>query len=387
MSKYFYRDKKVGVLGGGQLGRMLIQASIDLNVEIHILDPSPVAPCKPYAHHFVEGSLQDFDTVVSFGQDLDVITVEIEKVNVDALARLKEMGKDVYPDPEILRMIQDKREQKTYFKKKGYPTAEFELVENREDVRKLGWMPAVNKIGRDGYDGRGVQILREEADYEKAFDGPGLVEKMVDFDKEIAIIVARNKKGYVKTYPLVEMVFHPEHNLVEYLFSPAEIPVVQAVKAREIAVDLVEDLDFVGLMAIEMFAMDNGDVLINELAPRPHNSGHHTIRACGTSQYEQHLRSILGLSLGDTSLLTPAAMVNILGGEGYTGPAVYHGIEKIIGIPGVYPHIYGKAESKPYRKMGHITILDRDTEQLRDKVRRVKEKLLVAGEEIGELPE
>lgn len=377
MSKYFYRDIKLGVLGGGQLGRMLIQASVDLNVEVHILDPSPVAPCRPYAFAFTIGSLQDYDTVYNFGKDLDVITIEIEKVNADALAALKAEGKTVYPDPDILKMIQDKREQKQYFQRKGYPTADFALVENREDVRNLGWMPAVNKIGRDGYDGRGVQMIREEADFDKVFDAPGIVERLADFDKEIAIIVARNKKGYVKTYPLVEMVFHPEHNLVEYLMSPAEIPVVQAVRAREIAVDLVEDLDFIGLMAMEMFAMDDGEVLINELAPRPHNSGHHTIKACGTSQYEQHLRAILGLSLGDTSLLTPAAMVNILGGDGFTGPAVYQGIEKVIGIPGVYPHIYGKAETKPFRKMGHVTILDRDMDQLRDKVRRVRELLTV----------
>ncbi|MDP5171513.1 MAG: 5-(carboxyamino)imidazole ribonucleotide synthase [Bacteroidia bacterium] len=377
MAKYFYRGLKLGVVGGGQLGRMLIQASIDFNVEIHVLDPDPEAPCKPYAHAFTQGSLDDYETVYQFGKDLDVITVEIEKVNADALATLKAEGKTVYPDPDILRMIQDKRAQKAYYQEHGLPTADFVLVNNASEVRELGWMPAVNKLGKDGYDGRGVQILREPADFDKAFDAPGLVEKMVEFEKEIAIIVARNPQGDIKTYPLVEMVFHPEHNLVEYLYSPADVPVVQALRAREIAVDLVKSLDYVGLLAIEMFALKNGEVLINEIAPRPHNSGHHTIRACGTSQYEQHLRAILGLPLGDTTLLTPAAMVNLLGAEGHTGPAVYVGMEDALAIPGVFPHLYGKAETRPFRKMGHVTIIDRDVDQLRDKVMRVKDILKV----------
>ena len=372
MSKLFYQDFRLGILGGGQLGRMLVQAAVDFNVQIHVLDPDPQAPCKPYVHRFVQGSLQDFETVYAFGKDLDLITVEIEKVNVEALMALQAEGKTVYPDPAVLRMIQDKRLQKQFFHEHGLPTAPFELVENAEQVRQLGWFPSVNKLARDGYDGRGVQMLREEADVALAFDAPGLVEKMVDYQKEIAILVARNPDGAVKTYPLVEMVFHPEYNLVEYLYSPAEVSASQAVRAREIAVELVRTLDYVGLMAIEMFALENGEILINELAPRPHNSGHHTIRACGTSQYEQHLRAILGLPLGDTSLLTPAAMVNLLGAEGFEGVAVYKGLNEALAISGVYPHIYGKAETRPFRKMGHVTIIDRDLDLLRDKVRRVK---------------
>ncbi len=377
---YFYRDTHLGIIGGGQLGRMLIQASVDYNVNIHVLDPAEDAPCRPYAHRFVQGSLQDFDTVYRFGKDLQVITVEIEKVNTDALAALQAEGKLVYPDPETIRMIQDKRDQKQFFRSHGLPTADFVLVENREHARQIGWIPSVNKMGRDGYDGRGVQVIREAADWDKAFDGPGIVEELVDFHKEIAVLVARSPRGEVKTYPLVEMVFHPEHNLVEYLYSPAELPVVQAVRAREIVVELVQTLDYVGLLAVEMFAMKNGEVLLNEMAPRPHNSGHHTIKACGTSQYEQHLRAILGLPLGETTLLTPAAMVNILGGESAYGPVVYEGMEEALAIPGVYPHLYGKAETRPFRKMGHVTIIDRDLSQLRDKVQRVRSLLTVSSD-------
>ena len=371
--KAFYRDLRLGVVGGGQLGRMLIQAAIDLNVHISALDPAAEAPAAPYAHRFVQGSLTDYDTVYQFGAACDLLTIEIENVNTQALADLQAAGKTVYPDPATIRLIQDKRVQKQFFRDHGLPTADFVLVENRAEVMALqDRLPAVNKLGRAGYDGRGVQVLRSAADLDKAFDAPGLLEDLVPFEKEIAVIVARNAQGETTTYPLVEMVFHPTANLVEYLIAPADLPVVQAVQAREIAVATVEALGYVGLMAVEMFVAPGGNLLINEIAPRPHNSGHHSIRACATSQYEQHLRAILGLPLGDTRQHTPAAMVNLLGAEGHTGPTRYQGVENLLAIPGAYPHFYGKSTTKPFRKMGHVTILDPDRQALIRKVEQVK---------------
>lgn len=381
MNKEFYSGLKLGVLGGGQLGRMLIQAAIDLNVYIKVLDPSAEAPCKAYAHEFVQGSLQDFDTVVAFGQDVDILTIEIEKVNTDALAALKAQGKKVYPDPSIIKLIQSKCAQKQYYLDQGLPTSPFRLLENAASIKDhLDMLPAVQKLDRDGYDGRGVQVLKTEEDLPKAMDAPGLLEAFVPFEKEIALIIARNAKGQIKTFPIVEMVFHPVHNLVEYLFSPAEVSQQQYEEAEDIARRLVEGLDFVGLLAIEMFVGKDGEILINEIAPRPHNSGHQSIRGNLTSQYEQHLRAILGLPLGDTDILSPSAMVNLLGADGYKGKAVYKGIENLLAIGGAYPHIYGKAETKPFRKMGHVTILAEDLEQLKEKVKQVKESVEVISE-------
>ena len=381
MNKEFYSGLKLGVLGGGQLGRMLIQAAIDLNVYIKVLDPSAEAPCKAYAHEFVQGSLQDFDTVVAFGQDVDILTIEIEKVNTDALAALKAQGKKVYPDPSIIKLIQSKCAQKQYYLDQGLPTSPFRLLENAAAIKDhLDMLPAVQKLDRDGYDGRGVQVLKTEEDLPKAMDAPGLLEAFVPFEKEIALIIARNAKGEIKTFPIVEMVFHPVHNLVEYLFSPAEVSQQQYEEAEDIARRLVEGLDFVGLLAIEMFVGKDGEILINEIAPRPHNSGHQSIRGNLTSQYEQHLRAILGLPLGDTDILSPSAMVNLLGADGYKGRAVYKGIENLLAIGGAYPHIYGKAETKPFRKMGHVTILAEDLEQLKEKVKQVKESVEVISE-------
>ena len=378
MGKYFYRDLKLGILGGGQLGRMLIQAAVDFNVHIRVLDPDPEAPCAGYAHAFSQGSLTDFDTVYQFGQQVDLLTIEIENVNTEALEALQAEGKTVYPDPKTIRMIQDKRAQKQFFEKHDLPTAPFKLVENKDEVQaNADMLPMVQKLAKAGYDGRGVQVLKEESSLVQAFDAPGLIESFVPFEKEIAIIVARNVQGEVNTFPLVEMVFHPVHNLVEYLFSPAQLADSQIAEAEALARKLVTKLEYVGLMAVEMFALKDGKLLINELAPRPHNSGHHTIRACMTSQYEQHLRAILGLPLGDTNLMIPAAMVNILGEAGYTGPAKYEGMEEVLNMSGVYPHLYGKTQTKPHRKMGHITILDEDMERLKAKVGIVKDSLKV----------
>ncbi len=381
MNKKFYKDLKVGVLGGGQLGRMLIQAAVDFNVWIECLDPSAEAPCRHLAHGFTQGSLTDYDTVYAFGQDKDLLTIEIENVNTEALEALQAEGKKVFPDPKTIRMIQDKRLQKEYYAAHGIPTADFIRVEGKADLLKAkDRLPAVFKLAGGGYDGRGVQVLKNEAAIAEAFDEPGLLEDFVDFEKEIAVIAARNPSGDIATFPVVEMSFHPTANLVEFLFSPAEITEAQEHRARKIANDLVEKLEFVGVLAIEMFVTRSGKIKVNEIAPRPHNSGHHTIRANVTSQYEQHLRAILDLPLGDTDILRPAAMVNLLGAEGHQGPVVYEGMEEALAISGVFPHIYGKAETKPFRKMGHVTIISEELEVLKKKALKVKELIQVKSE-------
>ena len=377
MSTVFQQNFTLGVLGGGQLGRMLIQSGIDFNIPFKVLDPDASAPCSSLCN-FTTGKLTDYDTVLAFGKQCDVITVEIENVNTAALKELAKLGKRVFPQPEVIELIQDKRTQKIFFKDCGIPTADFILTENAEDVkRNKEFLPAVNKLGREGYDGRGVQVIKTEADLNKAFDAPGLLEKLIPFEKEISVIVARNIKGEVKTYPTVEMVFHPVHNLVEYLFSPAEITEAVALEADKIARKVIHDLDMVGILAVEMFVTKDGKVLVNEVAPRPHNSGHQTIEANVTSQYEQHLRSVLGLPLGDTSIILPSAMVNLLGEAGHTGAARYEGFEEVVKVSGVHVHLYGKQFTKPFRKMGHVTIVDSDVDSLRKKVDFVKQTLKV----------
>jgi 5-(carboxyamino)imidazole ribonucleotide synthase len=376
MSKSF-SHKKLGVLGGGQLGRMLIQSAIDFNIHVSILDSDKDAPCS-FIKNFQQGKLTDYDTVLKFGESCDVITIEIENVNTEALKTLVKQGKKVFPQPEVIELIQDKRTQKKFYEEFHIPTADFVLVENKADVLKhKDFLPAVNKLGREGYDGRGVQILRNENDLNKAFDVPGLLEKFIAFDKEIAVIVARNELGDIVSYPAVEMVFHPEKNLVEYLFAPASLPENILQEADHIAKKIIKSLNMVGILAVEMFVTTDGKVLVNEVAPRPHNSGHQTIEANVTSQYEQHLRAIFNLPLGACNTNVPSAMINILGEEGYTGTAVYQGFEQIAELPGVHVHLYGKTITKPFRKMGHVTIVDPNIESLKQKTHFVKKTLKV----------
>jgi 5-(carboxyamino)imidazole ribonucleotide synthase len=374
---FFQQSSRIGIVGGGQLGRMLIQSGIDYNLTFSVLDPDPQAPCRNLAE-FQAGKLTDYQTVFDFGLKSDIITIEIENVNTNALRDLIREGKKVYPQPDVIELIQDKRSQKLFYQNSGIPTAAFVLTETREDVyRQISLLPAVHKLGKEGYDGRGVQILRTEEDLPKAFDAPGLLENLIDFEKEISVIVARSEHGEIKTYPPVEMVFHPEHNLVEYLFSPASIsPSVQQ-RADQIARQVIEELKMVGLLAVEMFVTREGQVLVNEAAPRPHNSGHQTIEANITSQYEQHLRCLLGLPLGDTDVLIPSAMVNLLGEAGFEGPARYEGFEEVVNVSGVHVHLYGKRNTKPFRKMGHVTIIDKDLHRLREKAEYVKRTLKV----------
>lgn len=371
------QQQKLGVLGGGQLGRMLLQAGLDLNIQFSVLDPDAQAPCHTLAP-FTQGKLTDFDTVMAFGHGCDIITIEIENVNTRALRELEKIGKKVFPQPHLIELIQDKRTQKEFYRTHHIPTAEFVLVENRADVqRHSAFLPAVNKLGKEGYDGRGVQMLRTAADLDKAFDKPGLLERLIDFDQEIAVIAARNEKGEVATFPAVEMVFHPEHNLVEYLYSPASSSLAIAQQADQVARRLVEQLQLVGLLAVEMFVTKGGQVLVNEVAPRPHNSGHHTIEANVTSQYEQHLRALFNLPLGDTRIVQPSAMVNLLGEAGFEGPAKYEGLEAVMKESGVHVHLYGKKNTKPLRKMGHVTLTGQHVEELKTKVEFVKRTLKV----------
>ncbi|MHA8098420.1 5-(carboxyamino)imidazole ribonucleotide synthase [Aquirufa aurantiipilula] len=377
--EFMYQDlPKIGLLGGGQLGRMLLQAGIDLDFQISCLDPDPEAPCQRLAHEFTQGSFQDFDTVYQFGQSQDLISIEIEHVNIDALEKLASEGKQVYPQPHLLRMIQDKRTQKQFFQQYGFPTADFRLIESREEINQhLDFLPAYQKLGKGGYDGKGVQLIADATQIAEGFDAPGLLEKAVDFEKELAVIVARNIHGEVKAFPAVEMVFHPVQNLVEFLISPAAISEEIEAQAVDIATRLIEEMKMVGLLAVEMFLTKDGQVLINEIAPRPHNSGHQTIRANATSQYEQHLRAIAGLPLGDTSTTVFAGMLNLLGEAGYTGKVKYEGLAEALAIPGVSPFLYGKKITKPFRKMGHVSIIGESREEVEEKANQVKKIIRV----------
>lgn len=371
-------NAKVGILGGGQLGRMLIQSAIDFNIDIHILDPDENAPCKNITSNFFIGSLTDFDTVYNFGKHCDIITIEIENVNTEALKKLEEEGKKVYPQPNIISLIQDKRKQKQFYSDNGIPTADFILTEDKASIKSLlHWLPAVHKLGTEGYDGRGVQILRTEKDLDKAFDKPGLLESLIDFDKEIAVIVARTKSGEIKSFPAVELKFHPEHNLVEYLFSPAALEKEIEVEAQKIAYQVISSLDMIGLLAVEMFVTKDGKVLVNEIAPRPHNSGHQSIEGNVTSQFEQHLRAIFDMPLGETEILVPTAMVNLLGEAGYTGTAKYEGLKNVLKLSGTHIHFYGKRITKPFRKMGHVTITNHNLNELKKQVEFVRENLKI----------
>jgi 5-(carboxyamino)imidazole ribonucleotide synthase len=364
MAADFYGDLKWGILGGGQLGRMLIQEAINFNVTAYVLDPDKNAPCKDLSHVFQVGSLTDYDTVYAFGKDLDLITIEIEKVNVDALEKLEEEGVLVYPQSRIIRLIQDKGLQKQFFKQNDLPTSPFQLISSREGLldAKLE-LPYIQKLRKDGYDGKGVKKIVNESDLEDAFESPSLIEEWVDFEKEIAVIVARNERGAITSFPCVEMEFNPDANLVEFLISPSTLPDAIQEEAKRLAYKVIQDLQMVGILAVEMFLTKDGQLLINELAPRPHNSGHQSIEGNVTSQFAQHLRAIFNLPLGDTTCRHHAVMINLLGEEGHDGLAYYKGIEEVLAMPGVYVHLYGKKYTKPFRKMGHVTIVNENREE------------------------
>ena len=378
MKAFYQQDFRLGILGGGQLGRMLIQACANFNVHTDVLDPDPGAPCVEIAGSFRAGDIRDFDTVMDFGKSADLITIEIENVNIEALKQLEQNGVQVYPQPSIVEIIKDKRSQKQFYRNNAIPTADFVLVENSEDIKQQAdFLPAFNKLGTGGYDGGGVQRLNSLDDIDKAFDAPGLLEKLIDFEQEISVVAARNVHGEIAVFPAVECVFHPEHNLVDYLIAPSSALETIQHKAEQIARKVIESFGIVGLLAVEMFVTKEGDVLVNEVAPRPHNSGHQSINANITSQYEQHLRAIFGLPLGSTDILRPSAMVNLLGAEGFTGPARYEGLDELMRIEGASLFMYGKQETRPHRKMGHITIVDEDMARLKAKIEDVKKAIKV----------
>lgn len=369
-----YKRPVLGIVGGGQLGRMLIQAAVDMDVELHVVDPDEDAPCRYLAKTFAHGNYRDYDTVLNFGKGLPLLTIEFEDINTDALVELENTwGVKVFPQSRVIKLVQDKGEQKKFYAANGIPTASYHLVANAAEAREYANKgPFFQKLRRGGYDGKGVKKLATPADFEAAYDAPSVLEALVPFEKELAVIVARNIYGEVKAFPAVEMYFNPVANLVEYLFTPANISPEVEKRAEEIAIEVASKLEIVGILAVEMFLTTNGEVLVNEIAPRPHNSGHHTIEGCTTSQYEQHLRAILGLPLGDTSFVKPAAMLNLLGEPGFDGEAIYEGMDDLLAIPAVFPHLYGKKYTKPYRKMGHITVLADTVEELLAKTSRVK---------------
>ncbi|ACU04106.1 5-(carboxyamino)imidazole ribonucleotide synthase [Pedobacter heparinus] len=371
-------DLKLGILGGGQLGRMLIQEAINYNLTTLVLDPDTDAPCKHLANYFECGSITDFDTVYNFGKKADIITIEIEKVNIEALEQLEKEGKQVFPQSRVIRLIQDKGVQKQFFKENNIPTAPFQLVNTREEMRHSRFaFPYILKQRRDGYDGKGVMKINHAADIEQAFDAPCLIEEMIDFEKEIAVIVARNANGDMKTFPMVEMEFNAEANLVEFLISPSTYPEALQNKAEVIAKNIASSLNITGLLAVEMFVTRNGELLVNELAPRPHNSGHQTIEGNYVSQFDQHLRAIFNLPLGDTRSISNAVMINLLGEKNHNGVAKYQGLEKTMAIDGVYIHLYGKKYTKPFRKMGHVTVVDQNRESAVQKANYIKNTLKV----------
>ena len=362
---------KLGILGGGQLGRMLIQEAVNFNIHISVLDPSVNAPCAALANSFVVGNFNDYQTVLDFGKTVDVLTIEIEHVNIEALEELESLGKKVFPTSQALRAIQDKGLQKQFYRANNIPTAPFHLIDNAEDAllfKEKG--PFMQKLRKGGYDGKGVTPLRTEAEFKSAFNAPSVLEEFVPFVKELAVIVARNESGELATFPLVEMEFNPEANLVEFIFSPANVNVEIEINAKKIATDIANKLEHVGLLAIELFLTEDGNLLVNEIAPRPHNSGHHTIEACFVSQYGMHLRAILNMPLGSTGLRTPAVMINLLGEKGFEGKARYENIEEVLHTEGAYIHLYGKEDTKPFRKMGHITVCNSNLEEAKDTARK-----------------
>lgn len=378
MAKDFYGELQLGILGGGQLGRMLIQEAINFNVNIHILDPDKNAPCRNLCNHFQCGPLNDFDTVYAFGKNLDMVTIEIEKVNVDALEKLEEEGVLVYPQSRIIRLIQDKGLQKQFFKQNNIPTAPFQLISSKERLSSATMpLPFIQKLRKDGYDGRGVKKLTTESDLETAFDAPSLIEEWIDFEQELAIIVSRNERGEVATFPCVEMEFNPEANLVEFLISPSTQPFDIQQRAEMVAQKIAEDLQIVGLLAVELFLTKDGQLLVNELAPRPHNSGHQSIEGNFTSQFAQHLRAIFNLSPGNTATRSNAVMVNLLGEAGHEGLAHYKGVEEALAMEGVYLHLYGKKYTKPFRKMGHVCVINDDRETAIETARKVQQTIKV----------
>ncbi len=379
---YFSSDFKLGILGGGQLGKMLLAETRKFDIQTYVFDPSMDAPCQYGATKFFIGDLMDFDTVYDFGKKVNLLTIEIENVNLDALDQLEAEGLAVFPSPKTLRLIQNKGVQKDFYVENQIPTAAYKRFTSLSDLRTeiengMIALPFVWKCAQFGYDGNGVKVVRSISDIENLPNVECIAEQMVPFKNELAVIVARSVSGDVKTYPVVEMEFHPEANQVEYVICPARIDYNIAKKANKIALQVSQAYNHVGLLAVEMFQTHDEGILVNEVAPRPHNSGHYSIEASYTSQFENHLRAILNLPLGNTASKVAGIMVNLVGAEGFSGPVIYENIEKIMAIDGVTPHIYGKKETRPFRKMGHVTIVNEDMAEARKIAEEVKNTIRV----------
>ncbi len=382
IKNYFSSNFKLGILGGGQLGKMLLYETRKFDIHTKVLEASEEAPSRIACDEFVLGSLMDYDTVYNFGKKVDVLTIEIENVNLDALEKLEEEGVNVYPPTKALRIIQNKATQKLFYTDHQIPTASFSRFayasEIKDSIENGGLeFPFVWKAAQFGYDGQGVKVIRSLSDLDGLPKGECIAEKMIPFKNELAVIVVRNPNGDVVTYPAVEMEFHPEANQVEYVICPARIDTQVAKKAQKIALAVSQQIGHIGILAVEMFQTEDDDILINEVAPRPHNSGHYSIEASYTNQFEQHIRAILNLPLGNTASKLAGIMVNLVGAEGHTGDVVYKNMEKIMAMPGVTPHIYGKKQTRPFRKMGHVTIVNEDITEARKIAQKVKETIKV----------
>lgn len=382
---YFSSNFKLGILGGGQLGKMLLNDTRKFDIYTCVLDPSSEAPSKIACNEFYQGDLMDFETVYQFGKKVDVLTIEIENVNVDALEKLERDGVKVYPSAKTLRTIQNKAKQKLFYVDNNLPTAPFSRFAYKDEIltaiqHETLEFPFVWKSARFGYDGTGVKVVRSHSDLDELPNVECITETLIPFKNELSVIVARNADGKVKVYPVVEMEFHPEANQVEYVICPARISKEVALKAELVALKTSAAFKHVGLLAVEMFQTKDDHILINEVAPRPHNSGHHTIEASYTSQFEQHLRAVLNLPLGKTDSKVGGIMVNLVGAEDYTGDVVYKNIEDIMSMDGVTPHIYGKKQTRPFRKMGHVTIVHEDINEARKIAAEVKKKIKVISE-------
>ena len=373
---------RLGIIAGGQLGKLLALAASKWDVNTYVLDEDEHCPASTVCTRFVQGSRLSFDDVVAFGRSVDLLTFEIEDIDIDALQALKAEGKRIVPDPDVLAVIQDKGRQKEFYATHGIPTAPSSLYDGAEDIRhavKEGTLalPFVQKLRRGGYDGKGVAVVETAAQLTDLLEGPSVVEARVDVQKEISVIAARNARGEVRCYPAVEMVFDARANLVDRLFCPADIPEDLQENAERIATDLIAKLEFSGVLAVEMFVDGNGAVLVNEVAPRTHNSGHHSIESIITPQFEQQLRAIFNFPLGSTRLKMPAVMVNLLGEPDARGAVKYEGMTQCMAIEGVKMHLYGKKEVRPFRKMGHVTVLAPTIEEAMEKASRVKQTLKV----------
>lgn len=373
---------KVGILGGGQLGRMLLQAAANYPVETYIMEDDEQSPAAHLAHHFVKGNIRNFDEVYNFGKGLDAVTIEIESVNEEALEKLEAEGVRIYPKPSALRTIKNKITQKQFYSQHSIPTAEYIVTQNLDGVRsRTDMLPAVHKIAEGGYDGKGVRIIRGKEDIEKGFDAPAVLEKMIPVDKEIAQLIAVGQKGETAIYPPVDMVFDQRLNLLDYQISPAELPQSVLWKMEAISLRVVKELKSPGIFAVELFVTKAGDVYLNETAPRVHNSGHHTIEANYSSQFDMLWRVILGYPLGNTEAILPGAIVNLIGAPGSEGEAYYEGLDEVLQMDNVFVHIYGKNDTKPGRKMGHVTIISREKQDLVYKAHKIKNTLKVISKE------